>query len=93
MFTHDFQLLQPHIKLRITEKDLNKTINFAYGLINHLKRLEINLCSSEIHVKPGTPSHGQFIDSEPEAEALRQGHDALVAMKATMQLMIIHCNK
>lgn len=58
-----------------------------------MQRLETNLGWSNIHVRDGTPSHGQFIESAPEEEALHQGKAALVAAKTTMHLMNLHCDK
>lgn len=84
---------QPQVKIRITEKDLNKSVSFARDVVDHMQRLETNLGWANIRVELGSPSHGQLIDSEPEVEALRQGRHALVAAKATIHLMNTYCNR
>lgn len=77
--------------VKISENDLDRSINFGKSVINHLHRLETNLAWSDIGLKKGTPSHGLLIDSTPDNEALRQGKDALVVAKASMHLMNSHC--
>ncbi|NP_001164313.1 peroxidase precursor [Tribolium castaneum] len=78
---------------KITEKDLNRSVSFGNSVINRMLRLETNLGWSDVHVKKGTPSHGQLIASHPDEEALKQGRDALVATKATIHLMNMFCHK
>lgn len=79
--------------LKLTGKDLNRSVSFGHSVINRMLRLETNLGWSNVHVKKGTPSHGQLIVSHPEEEALKQGREALVASKATMHLMNMFCHK
>ncbi|XP_063908765.1 peroxidase-like isoform X2 [Zophobas morio] len=79
--------------LKITEKDLNRSVSYGHSIVNRLLRLETNLAWSDVHVKKGTPSHGQLIVSNPDEEALRQGREALVASKATLHLMNMFCHK
>lgn len=79
--------------IKITEKDLNSSVTFANNIVNNMKRLEVNLGWSDIKVKTGTPSHGMFISFAPEREAVVRGRDALVAMKASLQLLNSFCNK
>lgn len=79
--------------MKIPDIDLNRSVVFGNGVVNRMLRLETNLGWSNIHVKKGTPSHGQLIVSFPEKEALRQGKDALIATKATLHLMNSFCNK
>uniref|UniRef100_V5I8I5 Peroxidase n=1 Tax=Anoplophora glabripennis TaxID=217634 RepID=V5I8I5_ANOGL len=79
--------------IKITEKDLNNSVVFANSVLNNMKRLETSLGWSDIRVKTGTPSHGMFISFSPEREAIKLGRDALVAMKASVQLLNSFCNK
>ncbi|KAJ8930106.1 hypothetical protein NQ314_017134 [Rhamnusium bicolor] len=79
--------------LKITEKDLNSSVTFANSVINNMKRLETSLGWSDISVKHGTPSHGMYISFAPEREAIKRGRDALVALKASVQLMNTFCNQ
>lgn len=81
--------LLSHIK--ITEKDLNDCVSFGKRVVNMMQRLETNLDWAAIHIKKGSPSHGQLIESSPEAEALLQGRAAMVATRATVQLINTHC--
>lgn len=81
--------LLSHIK--ITEKDLNDCVTFGKRVVNMMQRLETNLDWAAIHIKKGSPSHGQLIESSPEAEALQQGRAAMVATRATVQLVNTHC--
>lgn len=77
----------------ITKKDLNHTVNFAIDIVGFMKRLENNLLWANIKVTDGTPSHGMLISFGPEPEAVERGKDALVALKATNQLMHMFCDK
>lgn len=81
------------MNIKITERDLNSSVNFASDVINSMKRLETNLGWSNIKVKTGTPSHGMFVSFAPEKEALKKGKDALIAIKATVQLMSSFCTR
>ncbi|KAL1517115.1 hypothetical protein ABEB36_000924 [Hypothenemus hampei] len=78
---------------RITVEDLNGTVNFAENVIGYMKRLENNLLWSNIKVTDGTPSHGMLISFGPEKEALERGKDALVALRASNQLLNIYCHR
>lgn len=78
-----------HVK--ITEKDLNDCVTFGRSVVSRMQRLETNLDWAAIHVKRGSPAHGQLIESSPETEALQQGKAAMVAAKATVQLVNTHC--
>lgn len=77
--------------MKIPGKDLNQSVVFGSGIVSRMQRLETNLDWSNIHVRKGSPAHGQLLDSSPEKEALRQGRAALVASKATVHLMNNHC--
>lgn len=79
--------------IKISEKDLNNSVVFANSVLNNMKRLETNLGWSDIRVKTGTPSHGMFISFSPDREAVKKGRDALIAMKAGVQLLNTFCNK
>ncbi|XP_050296413.1 peroxidase-like isoform X2 [Anthonomus grandis grandis] len=78
---------------KITVGDLNDTVNFAENVIRFLKRLENNLLWSNIKVSDGTPSHGMLISFGPDKEALDRGKEALIALRATSQLMNTYCGK
>lgn len=79
--------------IEITERDLNSSVSFANSIVNSMRRLEMSLGWSDIKVKAGTPSHGMFISFVPEREAVDRGKDALIATKATIQLLYRFCNK
>lgn len=78
-----------HIK--VSEKDLNDCVTFGKRVVNMMQRLETNLDWAAIHIKKGSPAHGQLIESSPETEALQQGRAAMVALRATVQLVNSHC--
>lgn len=77
--------------IKITEKDLNDCVAFGKRVVNMMQRLETNLDWAAIHIKKGSPAHGQLIESNPESEALQQGRAAMVATRATVQLVNMHC--
>ncbi|XP_066246605.1 peroxidase-like [Euwallacea similis] len=77
----------------ITVEDLNSTVNFAVNVVGYMKRLENNLLWSNIKVADDTPSHGMLISFGPEVEALDRGKDALIALRASNQLLNIYCHR
>ncbi|XP_066149567.1 peroxidase-like [Euwallacea fornicatus] len=77
----------------ITIEDLNSTVNFAVNVVGYMKRLENNLLWSNIKVADDTPSHGMLISFGPEVEALDRGKDALIALRASNQLLNIYCHR
>lgn len=80
-----------YLDRKITAKDLNDSVDFGRYTLNQLKRLETNIASADVDLKKGTPSHGHYRDSIPEQVALQQGKDALVSVKATVQLRGSYC--
>ncbi|CAG9766731.1 unnamed protein product [Ceutorhynchus assimilis] len=78
---------------QITRHDLNRTVAFAASMVELMERLENNLLWSEIKVADGSPSHGMLISFGPEREALERGKDALIALKATSQLLYTYCTR
>ncbi|XP_018334642.1 peroxidase-like, partial [Agrilus planipennis] len=79
--------------VKISDKDLNRSVEFAQDVLEHLQRLENSLQWSNINVRHESPVHGQLIESSPEREALLVGRDALISTKATAQLVNTHCGK
>lgn len=72
--------------LRDLEQKITDSVRFGGDNVDRLERLEINLDTSGVNVQHGTPMHGQLIASYPTREALEYGRDALVAVKASLQL-------
>ncbi|KAJ8985609.1 hypothetical protein NQ317_015102 [Molorchus minor] len=79
--------------IEITQKDLDDAVKFAQKIVDQFGRLEENLGWSQIKVKHGTPSHGMMISFGPDREAVRRAKDALIATKASVQLMNSFCHR
>ncbi|XP_076259221.1 salivary peroxidase/catechol oxidase-like isoform X3 [Rhynchophorus ferrugineus] len=77
---------------RITQKDLNNTVDFATNVIGFMERLENNLRWSDIKVNDGTPSHGMLISFGPDEEAVKRGKDGFISLQAASQLVNEYCN-
>ncbi|RZC42334.1 peroxidase, partial [Asbolus verrucosus] len=78
---------------KIPSDELRSSVAFGNSVVDRMHRLETNLEWSNVHIRKGTPSHGQLIVSSPEQEALKQGRDALVVTKATIHLVNNFCNR
>lgn len=77
--------------MKITEKNLNESVSSGENIVNRMSRLETSLGWADIHVKEGTPAHGQLIENSPADETLEQGRAALIAARASQNLMNTKC--
>lgn len=78
---------------RVKPADLNASAAFGRDTVARLARLESSLEGAGVHMRLGTSSHGQFIESMPEQRALEQGREALAAVKAALYLSQHHCQR
>lgn len=76
---------------QIDNRELSSTVMFAQSVIDKMARHETNIRDSDVLVKFGTPTHGQFVDGMPSTEALDHGKDAAIAIRASQYIGNKYC--
>lgn len=77
--------------LNLKTQDLENAIQYGTQQINMLSRHEDSLSYADVHVKIGSPSHGQLIDSQPSIDGHLQSRNAEIVLKASHYIMNKHC--
>lgn len=77
--------------LELYTSDIDHSIKFVSSIVDKMKRLETNLGWADVSIKPGTPLHGQLLNSHPEIDAMQKGKHAIISSKATVQLINKFC--
>lgn len=77
--------------LNLKTQDLEDAIQYGTQQINMLSRHEDSLSYADVHVKVGSPSHGQLIDSQPSSDGHIASRNAEIAIKASQYLINKYC--
>ncbi|KAF0755550.1 Uncharacterized protein FWK35_00023600, partial [Aphis craccivora] len=77
--------------LNLKIQDLENAIQYGTQQINMLSRHEDSLSYADVHVKIGSPSHGQLIDSKPSIDGHLASRNAEIVIKASHYIMNKHC--
>ncbi|XP_022164640.1 peroxidase-like [Myzus persicae] len=78
--------------LNLKTQDLENAIQYGTQQINMLSRHEDSLSYADVHVKIGSPSHGQLIDSQPSIDGHLASRNAEIVIKASHYIMNKHCS-
>lgn len=79
--------------IQFLNEDLENAIQYATQQINMLSRHEESISYANIHVKIGSPTHGQLIDSRPNIDGHLASRNAEIIIKASYYIMHKHCLK
>lgn len=76
---------------QIDNRELSSIVTFTQSTIDKMARHEMNIRDSDVLVKFGTPTHGQFVDGMPSFEALNHGKDAVIAIRSSLYIANKYC--
>ncbi|XP_045467735.1 peroxidase-like isoform X2 [Harmonia axyridis] len=76
---------------KINWKEINKTIIFVQNIYIRMETREKILGYADIKIETGTPSHGLFVDSNPEPETTEMMKVSLEAVAASSQIAYEYC--
>lgn len=79
--------------LNLKTEDLENAIQYGTQQINMLSRHEDSLSYADVHVKIGSPSHGQLIDSQPSIDGHLASRNAEIVIKASHYIINKHCSR
>ncbi|XP_011500916.1 PREDICTED: peroxidase-like [Ceratosolen solmsi marchali] len=77
----------------IDESSLNASVAFAIGTISRIERIEDNLVNSGVLLVLDSPAHQHFLHDRPNDRALEKNLEAVIAIKASIQLSQAHCTR
>ncbi|XP_065334518.1 peroxidase-like [Cloeon dipterum] len=94
VFGRPQRMQQSQQSLPTLETDaLHASVKFGENVVGKLERLEKTLAGADVRVRPGTPSHGQLIASNPHENALEKHRHAQVAIRASQHIADSQCRR
>jgi len=76
----------------LSTEDLETAVRYGARQIDMLGRHEDSLSRADVHVRTGSPTHGQLIDSRPTADGHSASRQAEIVVKASQYIVNKHCS-
>lgn len=91
VFTMRIDVQLSKLFLNITHQDLENAIQYGTQQINMLSCVENMISCAKVHVKTGSPSHGQLIDFKPSQEGNLTSRNAEILIQGSHYIMSKYC--